>query len=116
MPVHAFTGVPLCGTGLRFGAILHNFAIEPGVDFVRIDPRQHGEVRQRLVPLILEQNFTVPGLFTAKATLVHDVMVVPAQQNKVVETGLTAIGPVPDVVSVHKTVVRAARKTTALVS
>ena len=43
-------------------------------------------------------------------------VVAPAEQNEVVDPGLTTIGPVPDVVGINKLVAGTTRKATASVS
>jgi hypothetical protein len=46
---------------------------------------------------------------------VHQAMVTPAKLHQVVETGIAAVRPVPDVVSVDEILVIAARKTATVV-
>jgi len=53
-----------------------------------------------------------PGrvLLAAESTLVHQPVMMPAEQHKVVETGLAAVGPVSYVVAIDEMPVRAARE------
>ena len=65
---------------------------------------------------VFEPDLTVLILPTIESTLMNEVMVVPAQQYEVVEAGLTAIGPVFDVVAVAELVVGAPGKAATAVS
>ena len=78
MPVHLLPCTPLGGTGFRLSATFKERAIQPVNDVVFTDRRQDGPIRQWLLSLILEQDLTVPGLRTGEATLVYEVMMVPA--------------------------------------
>ena len=48
-----------------------------------------------------------------EAAFMHQPMVPPAEQNQILDPGLTAIGPVPDVVGIDKLVAATARETAA---
>ena len=73
-------------------------------------------MRQRCVALIFEDQFTGCCLLTAKTTFMNQVMVMPAEQNQVIQVGLSAICPVFYVVPIHVFVVRTARETASCVS
>jgi hypothetical protein len=61
---------------------------------------------ERLFSLVSEQDFRGP--LAGKATLVHQVMIVSAEQYQVVQARFTTIGPVSYVVSIDKSGVGAA--------
>jgi hypothetical protein len=63
---------------------------------------------ERLFSLVSEQDFTIRGPLAGKATLVHQVMIVSAEQYQVVQARFTTIGPVSYVVSIDKSGVGAA--------
>ena len=52
------------------------------------------------MPTVLKVDLTVFAARAVETTFVHEVMVIAAQQDEVVETGFTAIRPVLDVVTV----------------
>ena len=78
VPVHALPGAQLGMTGFGFNALFEELAIEPRIDVVFADCRHVGPLRQRPVSLILEKDLSVVGLLAAEATLVYEVMMVPA--------------------------------------
>jgi hypothetical protein len=55
-------------------------------------------------------------LFATEAALVHESMMMATQQHEIIETRLSAITPVPDVVSVDEMPVGSARETASFVS
>jgi hypothetical protein len=73
-------------------------------------------VLEALVSAILEPDFSVLAAFALEPTLVHQAVMVPAQQDEVVETGFTAIGPVFDVMTVDELRMDAARVATAAIA
>jgi hypothetical protein len=65
--------------------------------------------------LIPEVDLAVSRLLASEATLVHQVVVVPAEQNKVVQTGFATVGPMNDVMTVDKAGMGTAREATTAV-
>jgi len=65
--------------------------------------------------LVFEDYFVVCGLFAGESTLMHQVMVVSAQQYKIIEICFSTISPVLYVVSIHEFVVGTAGKPTPIV-
>ena len=64
---------------------------------------------------IAEQQLTGSRLLANKATFMYQPVMVPAQQYQVLQTGLAAIRPVPDVVTVYEMPVRTARETAVFI-
>ena len=73
-------------------------------------------MRQRCVALIFEDQFTGCCLLTTKTAFMNQVVVMPAEQNQVIQVGLSAICPVFYVVSIDKLVIGATRESTSFVS
>jgi hypothetical protein len=73
-------------------------------------------VLEALVSAILEPDFSVLAAFALEPTLVHKAVMVPAQQDEVVEAGFATIGPVFDVMTVDELRMGAAREATAAIA
>ena len=118
IPIHAIAGIPLRGRGIRVDVVLEELAIHPCFEVDIVDRGQCGPGWQRLLSLISENDLAMIGLLTRETAFVHEVMVMvmSTQQHEIVETRVTAIGPVLDVMSIDESVVRAARKTASLVA
>jgi len=69
-----------------------------------------------LLSLILEVDLTIRRLIANEATLMNQVVVVPAKHNEVIQTRFAAIRPVLYVVSVDKSGVGAAWEAATFVS
>jgi hypothetical protein len=69
-----------------------------------------------LLSLIFEIDFSISGFLAGESTFMNKVMMVPAEQHQVVQTGVSPVGPVFDVMSIDESGVRAARKATTIVS
>jgi hypothetical protein len=78
IPVHPVPCMPSGVTGFGLSAVFEELAIQPFIDVVIADRWQDRPFRQRLVSLILEQDFAVFGLLTGESTLVYEMMMVPA--------------------------------------
>ena len=65
--------------------------------------------------MVFENNEPIRGLFAAKAAFMHQAMVIAAELHQVVDTGLTACGPVFDVVAIDVILMGAAGKAAAFV-
>ena len=96
--------------------MLEELAIHPCFEVDIVDRGQCGPGRQRLSSLISENDLAVFGFLASEPAFVHEVMMASTQQHQIVETRLTAIGPVPDVMTIDEFMVRAARKTASLVA
>jgi hypothetical protein len=68
-----------------------------------------------LLSLVFEGDCAVLILAAGKATLMHEVMMVPAEQYEVIKTRITTVRPVFDVVSIDKPSVSTAWKATTFV-
>jgi len=73
------------------------------------------ELLEALLALIDEVDLAASTRAAIETTLVDEMVVKAAQQHEVVETGLTAVGPVPDVVAVAELVAGTAREAAAAV-
>jgi len=106
----------MCGTPVCTDMAFKELTVYPRVHVViQTHAWQHCPLIEPLLSLVPEADFTVTGLLTDETTLVHEVMMVPPQHDEVIETGLTALGPVLDVVTIDKSCVGAARELTSLV-
>ena len=116
IPIHAIVGIPLRGRGIRVDVVLEELAIHPCFEVDIVDRGQCGPGWQRLLSLISKDDLAMIGFLASETAFVHEVMVMSTQQHEIVETRVTAIGPVLDVMSIDESVVRAARETTSLVA
>lgn len=66
--------------------------------------------RQLFSSLVLETDVTGVRSAAGKTALVHEPVMMPAEQHEVVEAGFPAVSPVPEVVAVDKATAGAARK------
>ena len=63
-----------------------------------------------MLSLVVEIDLAVSRLLAGESTFVNKVMMVPAEQHEVVQTGFPAVGPVFDVMTIDETGVGTARK------
>jgi hypothetical protein len=63
------------------------------------------ELFQSLVSAVFKVDLAVLAAFAVETALMHEVMMVPAQQYEVIEARFAAIRPVPDVVTIDKLVI-----------
>ena len=107
--------MPVGQNGLRIDvAILENL-IQVGDDVTAVTWNVPGFGYQ-LVFRGPKYNPATPVPFTNKTTLVHEPVMVTTELHEIVEARLTAVSPVPDVVSIDEMLVRAARKSAVFVS
>ena len=105
VPIHGFAGIPLGRTGLASDVGFGMFSVHPGERFLQGRGFWSGEVLKSLCSSIFEPDLTIRALLAVETTFMNEVMMVSAEQNQVVETRFTPIGPVNNVVTVDEPVV-----------
>jgi hypothetical protein len=107
----SFTGIPPGIATVVVCGCCEELVVQPALKVLLAGNfGQLRDSRQRLLALVPETDLTVRRLLAGKTTLVHQVVMVPAEQNKVVQASFATIGPVPDVVTVDKASVGTTRK------
>ena len=95
--VHLFTCVPS-----RRNISDSEFAVHPRERFLDGYPHRLLELFQSLVSAVFKVDLAVLSAVAVETALMHEVMMVPAQQYEVIEARFAAIRPMPDVVTIDK--------------
>ena len=116
-PVAGITGIPVRHAGIRIDSqvIETLMQVSDSLTFC-IASRQVRPVRQRPFAPVVEDNLSVVSPFAAETALMHQPMMLAAQLHQVIETGLAALAPVNDVVSVHEMLACTAREPASVVA
>ena len=103
--VHFFAGEPFCGRRFRGNVLVRELAVHPRERFLDGYPHRLLELFQSPVSAVFKVDLAVLAAFAVETALMHEVMMVPAQQYEVIEARFAAIRPVPDVVTIDKLVI-----------
>ena len=111
MPIHLLASVPFGVAALPFFGGREELSIQPLLHVVIAgDFGQIGPALQGSVALVGEIDLSISRFLASEAAFVDEVMMAPAERHEIIQTGLTAIGPVFDVMSIDEFGVGAARK------
>jgi len=114
--VHFLTSVPPGGAGLGRDESLFEFAVHPGERIFQRDTVRWWMVVEPVRFPVFEPDLPTIAAFAVETTLVHQPMMVPAEQHEVVEARFTAIRPVFDVMTVDELRVGTAREAATAVA